>query len=67
MAVSVADISTTSDNNYYRKSIYKRQVGMYNVKLMRATSIDNVTISVTDSQGASDLIEDFSRRVIEKR
>jgi len=34
---------------------------------MEATGIDNVAISVTDSQGARDLIEDFGREVIAKR
>jgi hypothetical protein len=34
---------------------------------MEASGIDNVAISVTDSQGARDLIEDFGREVIAKR
>ena len=34
---------------------------------MEATGIDNVAISVTDSWGARDLIEDFGREVISKR
>jgi len=34
---------------------------------MEASGIDNVAISVTDAQGARDLIEDFGREVIAKR
>ena len=34
---------------------------------MEASGIDNVAISVTDSEGARDLIEDFGREVIAKR
>ncbi len=34
---------------------------------MEASGIDNVAISVTDAQGARDLIEDFGREVITKR
>ena len=33
---------------------------------MEATGIDNVAISVTSSQGARELIEDFGREVIAK-
>ena len=32
-----------------------------------AAGIDNIAISVTDSQGARDLIQDFGREVISKR
>lgn len=34
---------------------------------MEAAGIDNVAISVTDAQGARDLIQDFGREVIAKR
>ena len=34
---------------------------------LEATGIDNVAISVTDAEGARDLIEDFGREVIGKR
>jgi hypothetical protein len=34
---------------------------------MEATGVDNVAISVTDAEGARDLIQDFGREVIEKR
>ncbi len=34
---------------------------------MEASGIDNVAISVTDAQGARDLIQDFGREVIAKR
>ena len=34
---------------------------------MEASGIDNVAISVTDAQGARELIEDFGREVIAKR
>ena len=34
---------------------------------METTGIDNVAISVTDSRGARDLIEDFGREVISKK
>ena len=34
---------------------------------MEASGIDNVAISVTDAEGARDLIQDFGREVIAKR
>jgi len=34
---------------------------------MEATGVDNVAISVTDAEGARDLIQDFGREVIAKR
>jgi len=34
---------------------------------MEAAGIDNIAISVTDAQGARDLIQDFGREVIAKR
>ena len=34
---------------------------------MEATGIDNIAISVTDAQGARDLIQDFGREVIARR
>ena len=34
---------------------------------MEATGVDNVAISVTDAEGARDLIQDFGREVIKKR
>jgi hypothetical protein len=34
---------------------------------MEANGVDSVAISVTDPQGARDLIEDFGREVIAKR
>ena len=34
---------------------------------MEANGVDNVAISVTDAQGARDLIEDFGREVIAKK
>ena len=34
---------------------------------MEANGVDNVAISVTDAQGARDLIQDFGREVIAKR
>lgn len=37
------------------------------LEAMEAAGIDNIAISVTDAQGARDLIQDFSREVISKR
>ena len=37
------------------------------LETMEAAGIDNVAISVTDAQGARDLIQDFGREVIAKR
>ena len=37
------------------------------IEAMEAAGIDNVAISVTDSQGARDLIQDFGREVISRR
>ena len=34
---------------------------------MEADGIDNIAISVTDAQGARDLIQDFGREVISRR
>ena len=34
---------------------------------MEASGIDNLAISVTDAQGARDLIQEFGREVIAKR
>ena len=40
---------------------------MEKLERMEASGIDNVAISVTDAQGARDLIQDFGREVIAKR
>ena len=37
------------------------------LEMMEAAGIDNIAISVTDAQGARDLIQDFGREVIAKR
>jgi alkanesulfonate monooxygenase SsuD/methylene tetrahydromethanopterin reductase-like flavin-dependent oxidoreductase (luciferase family) len=37
------------------------------LETMEAAGIDNIAISVTDAQGARDLIQDFGREVISKR
>ena len=37
------------------------------IEAMEANGIDNIAISVTDAQGARDLIQDFGREVIAKR
>lgn len=37
------------------------------LEAMEAAGIDNIAISVTDAEGARDLIQDFSREVISKR
>ena len=37
------------------------------LEAMEAAGIDNIAISVTDAQGARDLIQDFGREVISKR
>ncbi len=37
------------------------------LETMEAAGIDNIAISVTDAQGARDLIQDFGREVISRR
>jgi len=37
------------------------------LETIEATGVDNVAVSVTDAQGARDLIQDLGREVISKR
>ena len=37
------------------------------LETIEATGVDNVAVSVTDAQGARDLIQDFGREVISMR